>query len=174
VDAGDVLLRGAQVIVEVGENDRGLIEHAGSDVVEAFTYYGHRQKLRIIGRENILEPLNREDLRNVHGHRLRRDLQEADGVVGKRLGVRLPDRHRMCHQLAHRRLEVVVADRPARDAGRTGADPALVEDQDSLTPAKPAGPQFPGQMPGRRQSVDARADDDIPAALTGISGCRAA
>ncbi|MDQ3859783.1 MAG: homocysteine S-methyltransferase family protein, partial [Actinomycetota bacterium] len=25
--------------------------HAGSDVVEAFTYYAHREKLRIIGRE---------------------------------------------------------------------------------------------------------------------------
>jgi betaine-homocysteine S-methyltransferase len=33
--------------------------HAGSDVVEAFTYYAHRQKLRIIGRERDLEPMNR-------------------------------------------------------------------------------------------------------------------
>jgi betaine-homocysteine S-methyltransferase len=32
--------------------------HAGSDVVEAFTYYGHREKLRIIGKEELLEPLN--------------------------------------------------------------------------------------------------------------------
>ena len=36
--------------------------HAGSDVVEAFTYYGHREKLRIIGREADLEPLNRRAL----------------------------------------------------------------------------------------------------------------
>jgi len=36
--------------------------HAGSDVVEAFTYYGHRQKLRVIGQEDILEPLNRQAL----------------------------------------------------------------------------------------------------------------
>src|ERR1700733_8587437 len=36
--------------------------HAGSDVVEAFTYYGHREKLRIIGKEDLLEPLNREAL----------------------------------------------------------------------------------------------------------------
>ena len=28
--------------------------HAGSDVVEAFTYYGHRQKLRVIGKEDLL------------------------------------------------------------------------------------------------------------------------
>ncbi|MDZ7748662.1 MAG: homocysteine S-methyltransferase family protein [Halofilum sp. (in: g-proteobacteria)] len=25
--------------------------HAGSDVVEAFTYYAHREKLRVVGRE---------------------------------------------------------------------------------------------------------------------------
>ncbi|HEX8916911.1 MAG TPA: homocysteine S-methyltransferase family protein, partial [Chloroflexota bacterium] len=37
--------------------------HAGSDVVEAFTYYGHREKLRIVGKEHLLEPLNREALK---------------------------------------------------------------------------------------------------------------
>ena len=37
--------------------------HAGSDVVEAFTYYGHREKLRLIGKEHLLEDLNREALR---------------------------------------------------------------------------------------------------------------
>jgi len=31
---------------------------AGSDVIVAFTYYGHRDKLRVIGRENDLEALN--------------------------------------------------------------------------------------------------------------------
>ena len=36
--------------------------HAGSDVVEAFTYYGHREKLRVIGKEALLEPLNRNAL----------------------------------------------------------------------------------------------------------------
>ena len=34
----------------------------GSDVVEAFTYYGHREKLKVIGKEEILEPLNRQAL----------------------------------------------------------------------------------------------------------------
>ena len=37
--------------------------HAGSDVVEAFTYYAHRAKLRIIGRERDLEKMNRAALR---------------------------------------------------------------------------------------------------------------
>jgi betaine-homocysteine S-methyltransferase len=36
--------------------------HAGSNVVEAFTYYAHREKLRLIGREDDLEPLNRQAL----------------------------------------------------------------------------------------------------------------
>ncbi|MGH2857758.1 MAG: homocysteine S-methyltransferase family protein [Solirubrobacteraceae bacterium] len=36
---------------------------AGSDVVEAFTYYAHREKMRIIGKEGLIEPLNRDALR---------------------------------------------------------------------------------------------------------------
>lgn len=36
---------------------------AGSEVIVAFTYYAHRDKLRIIGREKDLEPMNRQALR---------------------------------------------------------------------------------------------------------------
>lgn len=36
--------------------------HAGSDVVEAFTYYAHREKLRIIGKEHLLEAMNKAAL----------------------------------------------------------------------------------------------------------------
>src|SRR5881397_3883511 len=36
--------------------------HAGSDVVEAFTYYAHREKMRLIGKEELIEPLNRNAL----------------------------------------------------------------------------------------------------------------
>jgi betaine-homocysteine S-methyltransferase len=35
---------------------------AGSDIVEAFTYYGHREKLRLIGKEEKLEALQRNAL----------------------------------------------------------------------------------------------------------------
>ncbi|MFY0405425.1 homocysteine S-methyltransferase family protein [Solicola sp. PLA-1-18] len=38
-------------------------QRAGSDVVEAFTYNGHREKMRVIGKEELLEPLNRAALR---------------------------------------------------------------------------------------------------------------
>ena len=35
---------------------------AGSDVVEALTYYGHREKMRLIGKEDLLEPLQQQAL----------------------------------------------------------------------------------------------------------------
>jgi betaine-homocysteine S-methyltransferase len=37
-------------------------QHAGSDVVQAFTYNAHREKMRIIDKEDLLEPLNRAAL----------------------------------------------------------------------------------------------------------------
>src|SRR6202790_3254900 len=37
--------------------------HAGSDVTQALTYYVHREKLRVIGREKDLLPMNRIALR---------------------------------------------------------------------------------------------------------------
>jgi betaine-homocysteine S-methyltransferase len=45
----------------VERHHRDLV-HAGSDVVEALTYYAHREKLRVIGKEALLEPMNREAL----------------------------------------------------------------------------------------------------------------
>lgn len=37
--------------------------HAGSDVIEAFTYYGYRERLKHFGREDEVENLNRSALR---------------------------------------------------------------------------------------------------------------
>ena len=36
---------------------------SGSEVIQAFTYYGHREKLRIIGKEHLLEPLQKNALK---------------------------------------------------------------------------------------------------------------
>ena len=36
---------------------------SGSDVVEAFTYYGHREKLKLIGKEHLLESLQNNALK---------------------------------------------------------------------------------------------------------------
>jgi betaine-homocysteine S-methyltransferase len=55
-----------EVVLEHPERVTALHEefvHAGSDVVEAFTYYAHREKLRLIGKDDLLEPLNRQALR---------------------------------------------------------------------------------------------------------------
>ncbi len=38
-------------------------QHAGSDVIQAFTYNAHREKMRIIDKEYLLEPLNRAALK---------------------------------------------------------------------------------------------------------------
>jgi len=48
---------------EVLENLHKEFQHAGSDIVQAFTYNGHREKMRVIGKEELLEPLNRSALR---------------------------------------------------------------------------------------------------------------
>ncbi|XP_076467001.1 betaine--homocysteine S-methyltransferase 1-like [Babylonia areolata] len=55
-----------EVVLDHPERVVGLHEeyvHAGSDVVEAFTYYGNREKLRVVGREDELEQLNLTSLR---------------------------------------------------------------------------------------------------------------
>src|SRR3954469_2764744 len=54
-----------EVVLEHPEVVRQLhrdFVHAGSDVVEALTYYAHREKLRVVGREQDLEPINRRAL----------------------------------------------------------------------------------------------------------------
>ena len=48
---------------EVLENLHREFQHSGSDIVEAFTYNGHREKMRVIGKEELLEPLNRSALK---------------------------------------------------------------------------------------------------------------
>src|ERR1700740_1913281 len=54
-----------EVVLEHPDLVEGLhreFVHAGSDVVEAFTYYAHREKLRMIDREGELEAINRAAL----------------------------------------------------------------------------------------------------------------
>jgi len=48
---------------EALENLHKDFQHAGSDIVQAFTYNGHREKMKVIGKEELLEPLNREALK---------------------------------------------------------------------------------------------------------------
>ena len=48
---------------EALENLHKDFQHAGSYIVEAFTYNGHREKMRVIGKEELIEPLNRAALK---------------------------------------------------------------------------------------------------------------
>jgi betaine-homocysteine S-methyltransferase len=67
-----------EVVLEHPEVVRQLhreFVHAGSDVVEAFTYYAHREKLRMIGREGQLEELNRAALQ------IAREVAEETGTL---------------------------------------------------------------------------------------------
>src|SRR6266849_4819068 len=54
----EVVLENPEVVAQLHRE----FVHAGSDVVEAFTYYAHREKLRIIGKEHLLETINRNAL----------------------------------------------------------------------------------------------------------------
>ncbi|MDC0231862.1 homocysteine S-methyltransferase family protein [Pelagibacteraceae bacterium] len=60
---------------EALENLHRDFQHSGSDVVQAFTYNGHREKMRVIGKEDLLEPLNRAALKIAK--------KVADSPIGK-------------------------------------------------------------------------------------------
>lgn len=67
-----------EVVLDHPEQVTSLHEqfvHAGSDVVEALTYYAHREKLRVIGRDGELEPMNRQALE------LARDVADRTGTL---------------------------------------------------------------------------------------------
>jgi betaine-homocysteine S-methyltransferase len=67
-----------EVVMERPDAVAGLhreFVHAGSDVVEAFTYYAHREKLRLIGKEHQLETMNRRALE------IARDVAEETGSL---------------------------------------------------------------------------------------------
>ena len=61
--AGEFVPEVALEYPEALKNLHKDFQHAGSDIVEAFTYNGHREKMRVIGKEDLLEPLNRAALK---------------------------------------------------------------------------------------------------------------
>src|SRR5262249_8659548 len=97
-------------------------------------------------------------------HHFRADLHVADRVVAVRRRVAFPDRHAMRHELAHRRLEVVVAHDTAGDTRRAGADAGLVEHDDAgaaWTDGHAARGELLREMHGGRQAVNAGADHRV-------------
>jgi betaine-homocysteine S-methyltransferase len=67
----EVVLEHPEVVTQLHRD----FVHAGSDVVEALTYYAHREKLRVIGREGDLEPINRRALE------IARDVADETGAL---------------------------------------------------------------------------------------------
>ena len=114
--------------------------HAGSDVVEALTYYAHREKLRVIGREKDLEPINRralaiaKEVATESGALLAGDIcntnvfDPADPASHKAVRAMFEEQVRLggrCRRRLHHRRDVLVragsADRARRDqAGGAG------------------------------------------------------
>ncbi|XP_038063222.1 betaine--homocysteine S-methyltransferase 1-like [Patiria miniata] len=67
-----------EVVLEHPELVRQQYEefvHAGSDVVLAFTYYAHREKMALIGREDDLERINK------HALRMAREVADQTGTL---------------------------------------------------------------------------------------------
>ncbi len=97
-------------------------------------------------------------------HDFRADLHVPDRVVAVRRRVALPHGHGVRHQLAHRRLVVVVAHYAARYPRGARANVGLVEHDD---PNAVRADRFPlrsearGEMHRCRQPVDAGTDDDV-------------
>ena len=85
----------------------------------------------------------------------------ADGVVVIRGRIRFPHLDARLHQLAHRRLEVIVADDAAGYPRRARTRRALVENDDVRARPEPARPQLLGEVIGGREAVDAGPDDDV-------------
>ena len=84
-------------------------------------------------------------------------------MVRGRIG--LPHLDARLHELAHRGLEVVVADDAARDPRRACARLRLVEDDDVGARAGAAGAELLREVVRGREAVDAGADDDVGRAL---------
>src|SRR5206468_3965407 len=73
-----------------------------------------------------------------------------------------PHRYRVRHQLAHRRLEVVVTHHAAGEPRRPGADARLVEHHDVLAGAEAPRLELDAQVPRGGEAVHARPHDDEP------------
>src|SRR2546428_10731283 len=116
--------------------------HAGSDVVEAFTYYAHRAKLKIIGREKDLEKINRAALRiAANVARSTGTLLAGDICNTSIYGPDDAAAHRQARRIFHEQIGWGGDARGGCDAGAT--DPL-----GGAGPAAPAALRCPGPAPG--------------------------
>lgn len=72
----------------------------GSDVMLAFTYYAHREKLRLLGKEEQLESMNRQAIRIAKDVASEGDALVAGGICNSNLYVPfLKDTHNECRAM---------------------------------------------------------------------------
>jgi hypothetical protein len=102
------------------------------------------------------------DAGDVLAHALGAYLYIADGMVVVLLRVALPHRHAVGHELAHGRLEIVVAHDAAGDSRCPRADRSLVHHQHVLTAAAAAALELPSEVVSGAETVDSGADDQVP------------
>ena len=149
-----------------GEATLVLVEHAGDSlgapVVEHRLHVGVALFSAFDERRWVADCLLLlVDRPHVFVHALVRDLHVADWVIGVGLRVALPHRHGVSHQLAHRRLVVVVPDHSARNARGSGTDTALVDDEDVRAGPLASGSQLHRKVIRGGQPVDASPDDAV-------------
>jgi len=82
-------------------------------------------------------------------------------MIAQHVGMALPNRYAVRHQLAHRRLIVIVAHDAAGNTRCAGTDALFVDDENVCTRSLAKGFQVLGQMIGRTQPMNAGADDHI-------------
>ncbi|KAH3782331.1 betaine--homocysteine S-methyltransferase 1-like isoform X11 [Dreissena polymorpha] len=101
-----------EVIIEHPELVRHMYEefvHAGSEVVLAFTYYAHREKLRLIGRENDLDAMNRSALQmarevaDKHGCLMAGNISNTTAYVTDD-----PESHKKVEEIFKEQIEIAV------------------------------------------------------------------
>ncbi|XP_067950837.1 betaine--homocysteine S-methyltransferase 1-like [Watersipora subatra] len=77
-----------EVVLDCPEAVRAMHQEfvdAGSDVVQAFTYYAHRQKMKDVGRENELEGINKRALEIARSVAIENDKFFAGGLCNSNL-----------------------------------------------------------------------------------------
>ena len=163
-----VHVEGEAALVLVQARRHALRAPVGEEPLHVLVDLGLAQdQLRAVA-DPLLPLVRRRQVGLLH-RRPERDV--ADRVVRVRLRVGLPDLDAGLHQLAHRGLEVVVANDAAGDSGRAGAGVRLVEDEDVGAGAGAARRELLRQVVRGREAVDPGADDDVRAAGGNVSYC---
>ena len=101
------------------------------------------------------------DLHYVLAHGFGADLHITGIVEVIGLRVALPKINAFRHQLAHGRLEVIIADHAAGDARRPGGNAALIDHQNIFAATPAARFQRRRQMIGGAQAVNAGANNEV-------------